>query len=249
MLIHILNGDCLLDQLKKTNVDGEIIVCRECLIDGSLEGNTNIEFWKTRKNYVKETYGADDYFQKVVTEFEKIINITGDFEINLWFENDLFCQANMWYVISLIAKLKDQNKVYRIFPIIKKTNDIWKGFSISNSEMLEESLKNRIQFSKTDIELGCNLWNAYKMNDLIELQDLSKSNSDCFQKLEEVCKAHSERFPENSDPGRPKKVLKEIIDNDSTNFHQIFNEFSKREGIYGFGDSQVKVMLNEIEDK
>jgi len=41
--------------------------------------------------------------------------------------------------------------------------------------------------------------------------------------------------------------LIEILNNGKTDFYEIFEEFAKQEGIYGFGDMQVYNMLKEME--
>jgi len=43
---HILNGDCLAEQLKQTKVNHDFIVCRECLIEGPLNAEKSDEFRK-----------------------------------------------------------------------------------------------------------------------------------------------------------------------------------------------------------
>ncbi len=47
-IIHVLAGDSLVEPFKNTNIKGEIVVCRECLIDGDLkaEKDEEIEYYK-----------------------------------------------------------------------------------------------------------------------------------------------------------------------------------------------------------
>src|SRR5688572_29409796 len=118
-LYHILNGDCLAEQLSQTKINQDFIVCRECLMDGNLRSDNIADFWKIRSAYISDAYqvSGKDYFKKTVSEFEKIINLPDHSEVCLWFENDLFCQVNMWFVISLLSQ-KPTLKIYRIFPII-----------------------------------------------------------------------------------------------------------------------------------
>lgn len=241
MTYHILNGDCLADQLKQTNIRGQFIVCGECLVDGNLTGATLSQFWKIRAQYIADTYNTttDNYYNKCVIEFEKIINLPDSSEVCLWFENDLFCQTNMWFILSLLNK-KQLNKIFRVFPIIDNNTDLWKGFGISNAQMLEQAYNSKIQFTNEDIKLGDNLWNAYKFSDFKKLKELSRQQSHCFQHLDEVCQAHIDRFPTDNSVGRPDKTVKEIIENKSKDFQVVFSEFSNRQGIYGFGDLQVK---------
>ena len=88
--------------------------------------------------------------------------------------------------------------------------------------------------------MGKNLWKAFKPGDLESLKALSKTKSNCFEYLEEVCQAHIDRFPPGNTPGRPDKVMREILKSQPMNFQEAFHEFSLREGIYGFSDLQVR---------
>ena len=238
---HILNGDSLADQLRGTKINQDFITCKECLIESGLYANNIADFWKIRAKYIAGTYNisTEEYYSKTVSEFEKLNILTDNSEVCLWFENDLFCQTNMWFVISILAN-HPTLKIFRVFPVIENITDTWKGFGVATSEKLEQAYYSKIQFTGKDIELGKNLWTAYQNDDLNKLKELSKQQSDCFEYLEEVCQAHLDRFPTNKSLGRPDKVIKEIIETKSKDFQIVFSEYAKREGIYGFSDLQVK---------
>jgi hypothetical protein len=246
MTYHILNGDCLAEQTEQANIQGEVIVCRECLIDGDLTGDTLAQFWETRAKHIAENYDTttEDYYHKCVREFEKIMKLPEGSEIYLWFENDLFCQANMWFILSLIKNTS--STIYRVFPMISHPSDLWKGFGISSAEMLQQAFEAKIKFTKEDIELGSNLWSAYKTADFKKLKELSEQQSSCFQHLDEVSQAHIDRFPTDKSIGRPEKAVKEIMENTSKDLKIVFAEFSEQQGIYGFGDSQVKNIYDKL---
>lgn len=242
---HILNGDCLAEQLKQTKINQNFIVCRECLIDGDLIADNISDFWTIRAKFIADTYNisTEEYFSKTVSEFEKLNNLPDNSEIYLWFENDLFCQTNMWFIISILAN-NPTLKIFRVFPIIESSTDIWKGFGIANAEKLEKAHYSKIRFTPKDIELGKKLWASYQNGDLNRLKELSKSESDCFEYLEEVCQAQIDRFPADKTLGRPDRVVKDMIERNSSEFQIVFSEFSKREGIYGFGNMQLKIIYD-----
>jgi hypothetical protein len=244
---HLLNGDCLADQLKQTNINQDFIVCRECLIVGPVAADTLDAFWNVRAQFITTTYqeSTEKYFDKTVHELNKLNNLPEHSEICLWFENDLFCQVNMWLVLSLLSKYPTF-KVFRVFPVITNKADRWKGFAESTPETLEQAYHSKILFSNDDINLGKKLWSAYQNNDLDKLTTLAKTPSYCFEYLEAVCQAHSDRFPLDQSLGRPEKVVQEILDTQSRDFSIVFTEFVKREGIYGFGDSQIKSMYDRL---
>ena len=56
---HILNGDALLDFFPESILSGEIIVARECLVDGPQDGETLETFWETRSNFIAGEYGEE----------------------------------------------------------------------------------------------------------------------------------------------------------------------------------------------
>ena len=242
---HVLNGDCLAEQLRQTRINQDFIVCRECLIDGDVSAKNLAEFWTIRAKFIGESFSVsvEQYYENTVKELEKLTSLPEASEVCLWFENDLFCQTNMWFMLTLLSK-QVRLKLYRVFPIIAKKADEWKGFGNATSKKLEQAFASKIPFKPKDFDLGLNLWNAYQNGDLKKLKELSKEQSDCFNYLEEVCQAHIERFPLGNSLGRPEKVLKEIMKTKPNDFYSIFTKFSEQEGIYGFGDSQIKRLLN-----
>ena len=50
-MIHILNGDSLLDKFPN-ELKGERIVARECLIEGDVSANNLSEFYKNRASFL-----------------------------------------------------------------------------------------------------------------------------------------------------------------------------------------------------
>lgn len=246
MKYHILNGDSLAYSFPAANIEGEHIVIRECLIDGDLSGTNLNEFWKTRCQYL--CLSKTEYHHAVVEEFEKIMNAPDPSEFNLWFEYDLFCQVNMWFVLSIIDNLPISKKVFAVYTVnLDKTSQhFWNGFGQANSNDLNNCFAKKIPFSMDDVKLGHSLWDAYKSANLETLTELSKVPSKAFPFLQEVIKAHVDRFPIDGTKGRPEKVIEEITKYISNDFQIVFKEFWKRESIYGFGDTQLKNLYDSV---
>jgi hypothetical protein len=246
MVYHILNGDSLAASFQEAKIEGEIIVVREALIDGNLSGDNLYDFWESRAVYLGKT--ETEYYDKVVREFEKIINAPDNSEFNLWFEYDLFCQVNMWFVLSVINNISISKKVYAVYTShLDKTNkQFWNGFGQANSNDLKICFANRTPLQVDNVRLGHYLWNAYKTNDFEGLCHLSKNPSPAFPYLHEVAQAHVDRFPKDGSKGRPEKVIEDIIKNGTTDFSKVFSAFWKIESIYGFGDIQLKQLYDKV---
>jgi hypothetical protein len=130
--------------------------------------------------------------------------------------------------------------------VIRDSNDTWKGFGISDAAMLEQAYTERVMMSVDELNLGRDLWRAYSSMDFDTLQKLSHYPSTTFKFLPEVCQAHVERFTDGDQLNRPERLIKDIIDHTSRDFIEVFTAFSVREGIYGFGDLQVRAMYDKL---
>ena len=246
MEVHILNGDALIDRMQAAGFDN-LIVCRECLIDGPVKAATLEQFWHQRADFLSETDEDEQYYhQHVKTEFEKLQQIPSTAVIHVWFGDDLFCQANMWFTIDFLQRFQPNLPVYRVFPTIKNEQYRWHEFGGLTVNDFKTCYDTRVQFTPADIDLACTLWKAYSGQDLVVLKAVSQTPSHCFRFLEEVVQAHIDRFPAAGALGRPEQTLKEIMQSGITDFSKLFPAFSNREGIYGFGDDQVKNMLAKI---
>jgi hypothetical protein len=246
---HILNGDALLDFFPETILTGEIIIARECLVEGPKDGLTLNEFWDVRAGFIATEYGEDReiYFTDVVSEFNRIMLIPEGSEVNLWFEEDLFCQVNLWFCMSLLNRIASSLKINVVKPPLLNGQPDWRGFGSLGRDQLAKAYQDRQRLSTSETELLSHLWAAYKSDDRLELKALSETRTEHFPFLSPVVQAQLDRHSEDNAYGRPETVLRDIITQNNTNdFKTIFREFSKREGIYGFGDWQIENLLKKL---
>ncbi len=231
--------------LGHAQIKGDVVVVREALIVGDLSGHNLNDFWRSRAKFLELTEA--EYHKGVTKEFEKIINAPDNAEFNLWFEYDLFCQVNMWFVISIINNLSIKKKVYAVYTsyLDRADKQFWNGFGSATSCQLKICFGDRISLNDADLQFGQDLWEPYKTDDLEELIRLAKK-SPAFPYLQEVVNAHVERFRGDGTKGRPERVLEDITKNISTDFQEVFKEFWTRDSIYGFGDTQLKELYDKV---
>ena len=240
MTVHVLPGDAQLEEFKKTRVDGDVIVCRECFVTGPVDADTRSEFWDQRAKFILAAYGEDEieYHERVADELEKLSDLGPDDEVNLWFEYELFCSVNLWFCLSLLAD--SGARVYRVEPAVRAYEERWKGFGSFDAALLEQCFEARKELTPNDLKLGASLWLAFSRTDWRSLKELSASASDRFPYLAEVCEAAAERDL------RPAETLIAIKKEGKTDFGDIFAEFSRRAGVYGYGDLQVQDLLDKL---
>jgi hypothetical protein len=238
MIYHVLPGDSLVEEFKKTKIAGETIVCRECLVVGPVEPGPADEFWDRRAKFILTEYGEDEilFQERVADELERLGEIESGDEVNLWFEYELFCSVNMWFCM---AQLTDSAAdVYRVEPGILSVEDRWQGFGRSVADDLKMCFEGRKKLAAGDLKLGADLWDAFARRDAERLDSLSDPMSECFPYLREVCDAAIEIDTS------PAEIVAEIVFEGKTEFADIFAEFSNRAGVYGFGDLQVQRLLD-----
>ena len=159
--------------------------------------------------------------------------------INLWFEDDLFCQVNLWFTLSLLYQIK--NKIYLVRPP-KQTPY---GFGGLNEAELIQCYKERVAI--TTLPSWKALWEAYRLAELEKLTEEAQSLKEQYSFVYPAVAAHLARFPTSTYEGRPKERLKAIIQElGTTQFGPVFRVFCQTEAIYGFGDLIVKRLFEEV---
>jgi hypothetical protein len=238
MILHVLPGDAYTEAFSGTGLEGDVAIFREALVEGDLWGPSLPEFWKTRENYHAENdpQNHKPYQSYVADEIEKLLQPGAGDEIDLWFEYELFCSVNYWFCLYL---LRDSfTTIYRVSPTVRTAETRWLGFGDLNSDQLIKCWEERVALTADDVELGTELWHAFKTENQPRLKKLGAKESPAFPYLREVTEAAVEIET------LPKQILTEISSGGETDFKKVFTEFRKRAGVYGFGDSQVKKIID-----
>ena len=240
MTLHVLNGDSLKERFPE--LPGEIITMRECLMEGPVSETDPQAFFAARKEFLAEFDDEENSYDLTVSELMRMKE--PDFtDIYLWFEEDLFCQVNMWFLIDLCRIFGATARLWHV----KTADDRPYSFAAhSNAELIIQfDLKMRINH----LPEWYGLWNSYRSDDLEGFKKHALRLSSEYPYVLRAAEAHIARNPENPMAGRPIQVLKDIISGlDNPAFGPVFMEFCKREPIYGYGDLQIKVMYDSLVD-
>ncbi|HEX6278386.1 MAG TPA: DUF1835 domain-containing protein [Pyrinomonadaceae bacterium] len=240
MIYHVLPGDAQLDDFRKTGIDGEVIVFREAFVTGPIDALETNEFWDQRASYILSEYGDDEivYQEKVADEILRLDDVADGDEVNLWFEFELFCSVNLWYCLHALKG--SGSYIFRVAPIDLEPDDVWKGFGEHAPDDLRSAFEARMEFTDEDVVVGARLWSAYRDRDLEKLRLLGEHRSPALPFLKEVTGAASEIDT------LPAAILRDIENDGINTFAEVFPEFQKRAGVYGFGDAQVQKLLDKV---
>lgn len=247
MNYHILNGDALAEKFP-SDLGGKMIVIREVFMDGPVDNHYNETYWLRRADFISQTFnaGTDEYAAKFRSQLELLDDVKNGDEVCLWFEDDLFCQVNMWFTVNYLMS-RVQPEFYRVFP--EPDDRLWKGFGEAEEKELRNLYHRRQSFTSNDSALGVQLWNAYVSGDQKELKQLALRETRAMRFLPVVIEAHLARLHPDESERQPHKVLREIIHEGNKSFEDIFAAFSRRAGIYGYGDLQIKNILSGLDTR
>ena len=253
-VFHILNGDALKENLPD-EILGEQIVMRECLVEGpvsnSIDNHSLSAFYKNRSTFLFENYKVESsiYHNTSMSEIEKIRQIESGSQIFLWFEDDLFCQVNMWFICSLLNHQKEIS-VALIRPSLAFSNNklpetlLQYGFGGLDTPLLKSAFQNSQPLSIQHISQFADLWRLFVLKNESKLLQISLEMNEDFEFISKTVKACIGMWN-----GHPKELIKEIVSElDTYNFRKIFQAFNRRGAIYGFGDLQVKRIYEELKD-
>lgn len=245
-VFHILNGDALNERFP-TQIKDERIIMRTCLMEGSVNfrmRNTVEEFFNARAKQLAYSGIVDstkEYLDHVYPEIEKILSIPTESKVCLWFEKDVFCQINFWFVCHLIQL---ENKALDCY--LASTNaDFPYSFAHHSDEELISTFEN--QLSKIDVSKFAQLWYDYRNSHWDFLKIHSKTLYKEFPFLEATIEAIMNRIPNDQGDCRLWAQLRELSKElESKDIDVLFKAFSTRYQVYGMGDLQFKSLYQHV---
>jgi len=255
-ILHILNGDATLNGFEQTGLEGDTLIWREVLSEGPLEENiSSASFWKARQEWVCKTFNETPggYQGKMLDELSKL---SGPYdEINLWFEFDLHCQANLLGAMAYIEQQTDLSvpAIYLICPADFPGKTNFRGMGELSGEELEYLYDNiRIQLSGIDFILAAEAWQVYVSRDAENLKAyLAETNFwGSLHLLKPALQAQLKRLQVNANGlNYVEQKLLDIYNYGIKTKHEIYLRFWETEKMYGMGDMEIDTYLNKLQDK
>ena len=251
-ILHITNGSSTTEYLDKLEIEGEIITWHEMLCEGPTVKEIDTDaFIETRKTFLEKTYDIEYNVEEFKTELELLNKINSYSEVVLWFEYDLFCHINLIAVISLLKQKDVRIPIYLVCSgriLDEKGKITLKGLGQLTPAQLKEHYANKIQLDIDDIALAQKAWRIYCENDHNLLKPLILRPSN-FKYLSICLKAHIKRFADSrSGLGNLEyNILKLIKEYHIKSRHHLLGYTLHYQGYYGFGDIQIKRLIDNLE--
>lgn len=254
-ILHIFNGDSTKQIFSHATLEGDIIVFREMLCEGSIHKNVGSdEFWKNRYSFFEKEIGIAklEYFDKTIKELTKLEDLSNYNEVILWFEFDLFCQVNLIALCSYLLKNYRKDILYSLVCTGEEKGSkhlqTLSDYSPKDYELLFE---NRIKLSRYDLLFAEECWRKYVENNYVELQQFNFNKSAKFRYLQKAIDQHLKRFPDKNGLNQIQNKILELIEmgySKKTDILKGLLHWQQKETVYGFGDLQYAIYLDKLKD-
>jgi hypothetical protein len=153
-VLHLLNGDATAAVFPDT-LPGERAVWRDILMEGPADADAD-----TRAAWLAPRLGvsADAYARRWREGIAMLSRAKEQDEVVLWFERDLFCTLNLWFVLTRL----DVSRVSLVFPALDAD---FRGLGTLDSGHFSALFERRERLGLDEIRDAHELWRAYAAPD------------------------------------------------------------------------------------
>ena len=232
-MLHLLNGDAAAGVFPDA-LPGERAVWRDILMEGPAASDV-----ATRAAWLAPRLGVSiETYARGWREGEAVLARARDHdEIVLWFERDLFCTINLWFVLDRL----DARRVSLVFPAV--TNDA-PGLGRLGAAELSKLFEERAPLSAGAIAEGRALWRAYAAPEPTTLARLAPA----LPFARAAIRMHCGRFPSVTN-GLDELEADTLAALDGTRdfgelFRTVVTSGPRRE--LGMGDTQFAAVLRDL---
>ncbi|GAA0871783.1 hypothetical protein GCM10009117_09290 [Gangjinia marincola] len=172
-----------------------------------------------------------DYDLMIRSQLNQLIGYGSEDTIYCRFEEDLFCQTNLWFLVYFLQQHAKRNLVY----LVRPKPDSPFSFAACNTKELVEAFQRKLEIK--DTKTFSELYEYYATQQHEKLLTNAKDLSPDYPFVLPAVEAHLARNLGFNRPGKPQQIIKQLIEENNTQkLNVIFPLFQKEAAIYGFGD-------------
>ena len=250
-MLNIHNGDSTAGTARRAPIPGAHMAFREALIAGPTPANLDETEWrKLRAAHLSTAYGGS--WEETQRDLERLQAALASFhlhdEVVLWFENDLFCQVNLIYLLDWLANRglgKTRLSLICIGEFPGKPN--FRGLGELNETELASLFETRHEVNEAELSLAHCAWSAYCSPEPEALQDFLNGDTSAMPYLKPALLSHLARFPSvQNGLGRIEQCGLQLVNKGFKKFTDLFPRFIDEQPVYGLGDLQLYGALQQL---
>ncbi|MCA1814205.1 MAG: DUF1835 domain-containing protein [Halobacteriales archaeon] len=232
-MLHLANGDATAGRIRAAGLPGEVAVWRDALSEGPVpNGLASPADWKLRV-----AAGMPDTMAEDAGLLEAL---GGQKQVVLWADEDLFCQANLAYVL---AHLADD---WVGAADVKLASEGHEG--LHTPERTATAFARRQTVGPRQAALAAAFWEQYGSADPEPLAELLKRGFPSWRWFGQGLARHLERFPNENGLGLAEETALHALHDGALPFGELFRKLQSAPAVVmlGWGDLQVAAMLRDL---
>jgi hypothetical protein len=243
--LHVLNGDAAADQLRHSNVQGEITLSADVLHEGPAPAGLLPERWrKVRARYLAECgYGDYDQCLADLTRWDHALESYRSFdEVVIWLEHDLFDQLQLLRLLDWFGSRDDLGGLGTRLSLICIGSfpgvEPFHGLGQLSPDQMASLLDQRQPVTEKQIFLARHVWRAFCSPEPIGLEVALRRDTSSLPFLADALQRHLEEFPWTRDGlSRTERQALLGIDSGFDTFESLFRAVQALEARPFQGDS------------
>jgi hypothetical protein len=252
-MIHLVAGESALGTLKESSVSGKKFSIDDILMEGPIvDGLRTESSWTQRAEYLQSYFSiSKPEYLAGKTERDRILveSLSHD-EIVLWFEFDLFCQANLLYYLDWYASRGlGATRLTLICPEHVPGRAVFRGLGELAAEELESLLSTREEVTADQKRVAQLAWQSFSSEDPLDVEQFLQSDSSALPLVAPAFRAHLDRFPSTANGlGIVAQKTLEILSVEPLPFRKLFASVSATPELFrhGMGDLTLQGYLDNL---
>jgi hypothetical protein len=247
-MLHVLNGDVTATVFAAAGLPGDVLVWRDILVEGPLTAEwTEPTALAARAAFLAERLAIDParYLRGVREQEKGLAGALGHDEVVLWFEQDLFCAVNLWYLLAWFSRRPAAARLVLVYP----PTDAVKGLGLLEPAQLEALFTERRLVTPPVLALGRRAWEAYTDADPRGVAALADQDHEALPFVREAFQHHCDRFPSVATGlNEIETATLETLDRGAKAFGDLFRTVTEdpRTRRHGMGDVQFAAYVRGL---
>jgi len=252
-MIHLVAGESARGTLEQTSIPGEKLSIDDILMEGPvIDGLRSESAWSERAEYLERFFSIPkaDYVSGKPERDRILSESLSHDEIVLWFEFDLFCQANLMYYLDWYAS-RDLGaaRLMLICPETFPGKPNFRGLGELFENELESLFPQRTEVTAEQKHIAQRAWQVFSDEDPRAIERFIRSDTSPLPLVAPAWRAHLERFPSTANGLGvvPQKTL-EAIQSQPLPFKKLFHVVNSTPELFrhGMGDLQLQAYLDML---
>jgi hypothetical protein len=250
--LHITNGDSVVDLLRESSVEGEVLAWRDALHEGPVPGGLTperlsrirarfiaSEHWGGEERQVQESFRRRDAALAHGAECDEVV---------LWFEHDLYDQLQLLQLLHWFENRAHRPSSLSLICIGEYPDlDAFHGLGQLTPDQLAALELGRHPLSEDQLARGHDGWNAFTFDNPLALMSFLERDLGALQYVGPALRRHLEQFPATVDGlARTERQILRAATRTGATVRTLWESNNEQERWHPLGDLSFLRYLREL---